>query len=230
MRASTGLVVILTALGAGYVSARYQNLNAERAQADYEASVAAPLSRHRRSVEPRPMREEGRDMPMRDAMAMPSVAPMQAPAPVVLMNRAPGQTAALPAGSPTITAGSMKELLAAPLTYMVEKTWLGKPAGFQKFVSDPRRVKRYVDNPIVKSVIDSPTMTRMFVSNAVLVSAFLSSPAMRDQAVMKALSSSPLLRELAQHKGVQAALTDPAILQKILMANPQAAQLLAQVR
>lgn len=226
MRASTGLVVVVTALGAGYVSARFQNLSAARAQSDYEASVAPPSARHRPAAESLPViEEEGGEMPLRDAMAMPRAPAALAPARAV-PPRSPMAAGPAASGDPKISADSMKALLTQPMTYITQKTWLGKPAGFQKFISDPKRVKRYIDNPIVKSVIDSPAMTRVFVSNSMLVSAFLASPAMRDPAAMKALASSPLLRELAQHKGVQAALADPAIMQKLLMTNPQAAQLL----
>lgn len=230
MRPSTGLVVVVTALGAGYVSGRYQNTKGARVQAEYEASVSPPPARQRLIA--------GK-MPLRDAM--PAASPQRQEEALSRPAARPSAPAAiLPplAGAPTITADSMKSLVADPLSFMAQKTWLGKPAGFQKFAADPQRVNRYVSNPIVKNVLDSPILMKKLLSNEAVVRAFLSSPAMRDPAALKALSSSPLIKRLAESKGVQAVLADPVLIQRVLMSpqtmtwmtsDPQAARLFSKI-
>lgn len=137
---------------------------------------------------------------------------------------APAAPAPRPAGS-SLTAGegwakssgAFGAILDTPAKFMLKKSYLGKPASFQKFASDPKKVDAWLKRPLVRAVTGSPALTRLLVLRPGVMRSFLDSPAMKDPRAIAALGRSPLLKELAQRPGVKAALSDQALVKRALM-------------
>lgn len=185
------------------------------------------------------------DIKNEDLPAPAETAPAPAPAPVSRLYGNAGQAvsaapsarvsvrpAPMSSSPRTLSAGAVqndgrfKGLLSSPAAFLAKKTHLGKPEKFAAWLSDSRRVDRYLAHPLVRGVVDSPLLTRMIVRPAV-VSAFLQSPAMSDPRALAALSKSGLVQKLAEYPGVQALLDDPQFVQGVLM-NPQTTAYLAR--
>lgn len=161
------------------------------------------------------------EMPMRDAVASsrPTFA-TAAPAPAAAAPVAAKSAEKLPekpAPSAAAKAG-FASLLSSPARYLVSKTMLGKPGELARKLERKEFGKSYVQTPIVRSVLESPSAVSAILGNAALRRAFLDSPAMRDPRVVDKLGESALLQYVLTSDGVQKALGKPGVLQSVLMA------------
>lgn len=229
-----GLGLLALCLGLGLGSGFMERFKAQ-AEAEYTASITA-YARPEAPARPEPRRASPQPV-WRDAVGAAGFAPPPGGMPAAPQKAKPASSSAMiPKDAPRIKAGDIKELMAGPENFIVSRTWLGKPAGFARFMSDPARAKGYVSNPFVRAVLDQPKVVKALMGNARLRSAFLNSPAMNDPKVLDALSSSFLMKELAGTKGVAAVISDPAEVRKLftapdmaswLMRNPNGAAVLA---
>jgi hypothetical protein len=216
-------------LGAGYMERSSQS------DAEYTASVTAYARRSDAPAQPEPQRSSPQPI-WRDAVISPVRAvPIKFPSSFSPREAKPGAAPVIPKEAPRIKPGDLKELLSKPEHFIVSRTWLGKPDGFQRFAADPARVRGYVNNPFVRAVLGQPRVVRALMGNQRLRAAFLNSPAMNDPKVLDALARSPLMKELSKTKGVAAVMANPEEVGKLfgapemvswLMRNPSGADVL----
>lgn len=115
---------------------------------------------------------------------------------------------------------------ARPAAYLASRTALGSASGLRAFLADPKQVDRYMNSAVVRIVINSPAAAKAVLGNQLLVRAVLNSPAMRDSKTADALLSSPMLAKILDCPAIQKALSDPAVLNK-MMGDTQTALWLA---
>lgn len=159
--------------------------------------------------------------PLHDAVA-PARAPSApaAAAPAALPNKqpaSPSETARPKEPTKTARAG-FTALLASPANYIASKTMLGRPGQFAAQVQRKDFGKAYVMTPVVRMVLESPTLVKAVLTNETLLNAFLTSPAMKDPKAVQALADSALLQYVLTSKGVMTAFSDPAVYQHTLMS------------
>lgn len=115
---------------------------------------------------------------------------------------------------------------ARPAQYLASRTALGSASALRSFLADPKQVDRYMNSAIVRIAINSPAMAKAVLGNQLLVKAVLNSPAMRDSKTVDALLSSPMLAKILDCPAIQQALSDRAVLDK-MMGDTQTALWLA---
>jgi hypothetical protein len=163
--------------------------------------------------------------PMRDAMAAaaPGGGPAQqtGAASAARPAFAPGAAAAAFGGAKAPTAkdrAGYAGLLASPARFLLSKTLLGRPDDLAARLQRKDFGKGYVTMPIVRTVLESPTMVRAVLGNQALVAAFFATPAMRDPKTVRALADSALLQYVITSPGVMKAFSDPAIYRDVFMS------------
>lgn len=204
--------------GAGYIIGTIEN----RERAAFQIpDVPAGFEQSVPSVQPvsaeEPEAESSLTMPLRDAMA--SMPAMVSPAllPAGRMPAAGPASASKAAAAQWVTSRSQfQALMAGPVRFMVDRTWLGKPAGFAGFLKDPKRTAAYVSHPLIRGALDNPAVMKALLGNPAVVQGFLSSPAMQDPGTIRLLAQSPLFDTLIKSAGVQAVLSDPIFVQNTL--------------
>jgi hypothetical protein len=170
------------------------------------------------SLDSGPARSEAASAePLRDAVAAVPAAP-----PAAAFRPAPAPKASEPAiGSESwVKAQAMFiALMAKPVDFIVKKTLLATGAGFAKFAKDPVRVNRYLRHPLIRGVINSPTLLRALLTQQAVVDGFLRSPAMQDPRAIAALAKSPLLKRISEDPGIQKVLAQPGVVTGVV-SNP----------
>lgn len=164
--------------------------------------------------------------PLRDAMSAPPrfspkiITPTPAPAP------AKPQEAKRAGREATATerAGYL-QLLTSPGRYIVSKTLLGKPSQLAGLLQTKDFGKSYVMLPLVRGVLESPRAVSMILKNQAIMTAFLTSPAMKDPKTVQALADSALLMYVLTSPGVKKALQDPVVYRQVFMSPQTAAWL-----
>lgn len=111
-------------------------------------------------------------------------------------------------------------LLAGPAQFLAARSAMGSPQALRAFLSDPKRVDGYMNSPLVRVTINSPTVAKAVLGNPAVVRAFLAAPAMSDPRAVRALMESPMLRKFLDCPGIQAALSDPGVIQRMI-TDPQ---------
>jgi hypothetical protein len=111
--------------------------------------------------------------------------------------------------------GFFAGLLAKPAAFLMAHSSLGSAKGVRAFLGDPRKVDAYMNSPLVRVTINSPSVAKSLLGNTAMVSAFLSTPAMRDPATVRALLASPMVKKLLDCPAIQEALSDPVVVRKI---------------
>lgn len=105
-----------------------------------------------------------------------------------------------------------RDLLASPASFIVKRTHLGNPKGLQTFVKDKRRVDRYMNHPLIKTVLSNPTLLKMLIKTPGVADAFFSSPAMQDSRTVKGMIDSGFLGRLLNAPGPAALIKDDAFM------------------
>lgn len=162
--------------------------------------------------------------PFHDAIAAPAPAAAAPSAPTDRQPAFPSEKKVLDKPkepSKTARAG-FASLMASPARYIVAQTMLGKPSQFAMQVQRKDFGKAYVMTPVVRMVLESPTLVKAVLTNETLLNAFLTSPAMKDPKAVQALADSALLQYVLTSRGVMTAFSDPAVYQHTLM-SPRAA-------
>lgn len=154
--------------------------------------------------------------------AFPAIPASRPPAPAGTLPQ-PASAGPPPALSPALSARSRWEwagLWTRPGEFLLERTWLGSPGRLVRGLNRADHVDRFLERPLVRSVLASPTMVGLLLGNQALVGAFVKSPAMRDPAAVQALLSSRITQEVLASPGVQALFKDPGAMVKVF-ANPE---------
>ncbi|MFA6318988.1 MAG: hypothetical protein WC943_16380, partial [Elusimicrobiota bacterium] len=137
----------------------------------------------------------------------------------------PGIPAAVKAPSPTPGPGTadwakkqdmFQDLLAHPAAFMIRRTNLSSPAKLRGFLADRRRVRRYLDHPLIKAALSSPILLKTMLRTPGMVAAFLASPAMQDPRSVKALFESALVKEILAAEGPSALAKDDAFVSALV--------------
>ena len=193
---------------------------------------------------PPPSRPGLADESMRDSVSAGGPSPMPIPIAGLSMtpkpSPAPSASRAFPAGErKTAQDGAfLARLAAGPESFFLQKTFLGSPADFRRFLADRRRVDAYLDSALVRAALRSPAVVRSILASGPIVRAFLNTPALQDPAVVGELLKSPLMRKLLDCPGVQEALSDPLVMARLVrdpataafvMDNPQVLKTLSAV-
>ena len=128
-------------------------------------------------------------------------------------------------------------LLVKPAQFLVGRSPMASSRGLRAFLADPRKVDAYMNSGLVRVTINSPTVAKALLGNPGVIRAFLASPAMRDPQAVRELLTSPMVRKFMDCPAIQQALSDPVVMQKMLMdpqtigwmaANPDAMMAIAQ--
>lgn len=122
-------------------------------------------------------------------------------------------------------------LISKPASFLLKRSSLSSAAGMRAFLSDPRKVDAYMNSPLVRVTLNSPTVAKTLLGNPAVVRAFLAAPAMSDPKTVRALIGSPMLHKMLDCPAVQEALGDPEVMTRMvadrqtvawLAAHPQA--------
>jgi len=111
-------------------------------------------------------------------------------------------------------------LIAKPAKFMLSRSALGSARSMRAFLANPKQVDAYMNSPLVRIALNSPTVAKTLVGNPALVRAFLATPAMRDPQTVRALLGSPMVRKMLDCSAIQEALGDPAVMKR-MVADPQ---------
>ena len=111
-------------------------------------------------------------------------------------------------------------LLAKPAKFMMSRSPLGSARAMRAFLADPKKVDAYMDSPLVRITLNSPTVAKSLLGNPAVIRAFLAEPAMSDPRTVRALLGSPMLRKMLDCPAIQEALGDPAVVNR-MVADPQ---------
>lgn len=228
-REDSGSIVLLFGVVAVFVAAvglaAYVTANWSEAEPKYVAEKPSEPDRA-----PRPA------APSKPAEAEPAE-PAPAPKPVILGavplvrnsspapargKAAPARAAAAatpkpPAAAPNVLPKNMPEkgrgewsaLFTRPMEYLVAHTWLGSGDKLARLARNHGSARRYLERPLVRTVLHSPMLLNLLTSNRTIVGAVLKTPAMQDPRAVQALLGSPLMHDI---------LTSPAV--KGLLSNP----------
>lgn len=184
--------------------------------------------------EPRPAPAPSREEQLRDAVAAPvspKPIPIQEMSPIPSMQAPPEESPAPVADARPAAAPSPKiarwargqkvfrALLRAPASFMMSQGALRAPRALRAFLDDKKAVERYLNSPLVRAALKDPATAKSLLSSPVLLSAFVSTPAMRDPASVRALAGSRMLRKMLDCPGVQEALSDPKV-QSAIAGDP----------
>jgi hypothetical protein len=112
--------------------------------------------------------------------------------------------------------GFFAGLLAKPAAFLMAHSSLGSAKGVRAFLGDRKKVDAYMNSALVRITINSPSVAKSLLGNTAMVSAFLSTPAMRDAKTVKALLASPMVKKLLDCPAIQEALNDPVVMRKML--------------
>lgn len=136
-----------------------------------------------------------------------------------------------PPSDPGLVTGLIDLIAADPAAYFVGQTLLKYPRVFRAWALDPERVRRQLDNPIVKTILRHPTAVSALASRASVRKAILSSPAMQNPSSVQAVFDGPMFERLmslpgsynvlADKKTADAVLNDPGV-REWLEKNPEA--------
>ena len=111
-------------------------------------------------------------------------------------------------------------LIAKPAQFMMSRSPLGSARAMRAFLADPKKVDAYMNSPLVRITLNSPTVAKAVLGNPTVIRAFLAEPAMRDPQTVRALLGSPMLRKMLDCPAIQEALGDPAVMNR-MVADPQ---------
>lgn len=119
------------------------------------------------------------------------------------------------------------DFLRAPARRLARRSSaLSSPGALRSFLASSRGVDAYLNSPLVRVTLNSPSITKSLLSDPGVVRAVLESPAMRDPAAVKALLHSRMLKKMLDCPGPQSALEDPGTVTS-LMSNPAVGSWLA---
>ena len=145
-----------------------------------------------------------------------SVLPAQPVQPRLTPTLPPAEQKAVDSRPRVRADGRFTSLIKNPAKFIVKGTYFGSPKALKGFLADPKKVKAYVEHPIVREVLDSRILMKVMLRPSI-AKAFVASPAMQDRAAVSALARSQLLVHIAKSPGVQAALQDQAVVNKVLL-------------
>ena len=117
-------------------------------------------------------------------------------------------------------------IIARPAKFMISRSALGSPRSLRAFLADPAKVDAYMNSPLVRVTINSPSVAKALLGNPAVIRAFLSSPAMKDPKAARALLGSPMVRKMLDCPAIQEALGDPVVLKR-MFADPDTIRWLA---
>ncbi len=166
---------------------------------------------------PPPARPGLADESMRDSVSAGGSSPM--PIPIAGLSMAP-RPAPAPAPARAFPAGEQKTALANPVfaslsagpeSFLLQRTFLGSPKDFRRFLADRRRVDAYLDSTLVRAALRSPAVAKALLTSGPIVRAFLNTPALQDPAAVNELLKSALLGKVLDCPGIQEALSDPLV-------------------
>lgn len=170
---------------------------------------------------------------LRDAVASPV-----SPRPIALAEMIPVAAAKAAPSAPVrafLTPGLEKAarssrafaaLLRAPARMLGAGSALADPRALRAFLADKAAVNGYLDSTLVRVVLNSPTAAKAVIGSSLVVRSFLATPAMQDQKAVAALLSSRMFAKMLDCPGVQAALSDEAVVRR-LATDPKTAEFLA---
>jgi len=112
--------------------------------------------------------------------------------------------------------GFFAGLLAKPAAFLMKHSPLGSVKAVRAFLGDAKKVDAYMNSPLVRITINSPSTAKALLGNTAMVSAFLATPAMRDAKTVSALLASPMVKKMLDCPAIQEALSDPVVVRKML--------------
>ncbi len=117
-------------------------------------------------------------------------------------------------------------LLTRPSAALTGRSPMASPRGLREFLADDKRVDRYMNSALVRVTLNSPGIAKMILGNPAVIRAFLASPAMRDPQAVRELLGSPMVRKMMDCPAIHEALSDPVVMQKMVM-DPQTVAFIA---
>jgi len=111
-------------------------------------------------------------------------------------------------------------LIARPAKFLMSRSSLGSARDLRAFLADPKKVDAYMNSSLVRVTLNSPTVAKALLGNPAVIRAFLASPAMRDPKAARALLGSPMVRKMLDCPAIQEALSDPAVMKR-MVGDPQ---------
>lgn len=169
-------------------------------------AAAAPAAAIPGSLSPRPIAFDGMAVPGRPA---PDAAPAGPVRPITAKAEAWARK------NPWWTA-----LLAKPAAMLARRSALGSARDLKTFLGNPAKVNAYLDSPLTRVVLNSPTAAKALLGNPAVIRAALASPALQDPQALRALLGSPMLRKMLDCPGVQEALADEGVMRR-MWTDPQ---------
>jgi hypothetical protein len=124
-------------------------------------------------------------------------------------------------------AKSFLSLMKNPANFIESRSALKTPGTLKKFLADKNAVDNYMNSDMVRVVLNSPAVAKSILASPGVVGAFLASPAMRDREAVRTLLSSRLLAKMLDCPGIQGALNDRDVIQK-MVTDPQTLRWLAE--
>ena len=141
---------------------------------------------------------------------------------------APKKTGPLKPGAEGWALGQplVRALLAAPARVLLQRSALASAGELKGFLASPSQVDRFLDSPLTRVVLNSPTVATALLGDPKLFAAVLESPALKDPQAAKALAQSPMLRKMLDCDGVTQALQAPSVRERL--EDPATAAWLAE--
>lgn len=118
-------------------------------------------------------------------------------------------------------------LIAKPAAVLMRRSALGSARSLRAFLADPKKVDAYLNSPLVRVALNSPTVAKTVLGNPAVIRAFLATPAMSDPRAVRELVGSPMLRKMLDCPAIQEALGDPVVMRR-MMADTKTILWLAQ--
>ncbi len=111
-------------------------------------------------------------------------------------------------------------LIAKPAVFLMSRSALGSARGLRAFLGNAKKVDAYMNSPLVRITLNSPTVAKALLGNPAVIRAFLATPALRDPQTVRALLGSPMFRKMLDCPAIQETLGDPEVMYK-MVADPQ---------
>lgn len=114
--------------------------------------------------------------------------------------------------------GFFARLMSKPAAYMMGKSApLSTGASLRRFLADPQKVDAYMNSGLVRVALNSPAVAKAVLGNSAVIRAFLGTGAMRDPQAVRELVASPMVKKMLDCPAVTTALSDPGVMQRMLM-------------
>lgn len=121
----------------------------------------------------------------------------------------------------------LSRLMARPAAFLMARSPLASARSMKAFLSDPKKVDAYMNSPLVRITLNSPTAAKALLGNPAVIRAFLAMPAMNDPRVVRALLGSPMVRKMLDCPAVQEALSEPGVMNR-MVSDPKTVQWIAE--